>query len=218
MALTVPTINIVSEVKILLDERNLSDTLFNDEYHQNLDTLIQSCIIDAVQRVHMNAPFFLLETLSDFKQELDIECWEKDKEDAPYGYVKLPTDFMRLIAFKMSDWDKPAYRLLSPTDKLYSRQFCPFSGVTGNVHNPLCFLIEDSNGRSLQFFRCLDTTAEIEIASYIPKPAFDDKGKISICSMCYPSVLYTICSLVCTSVGRYDDAKAFDNLATSVLV
>lgn len=227
---TYKTTKIISDVKILLDERELGEYLFEDVYHQNLEALIQNSIVDAVQRVHMNAPFHLLDTQHAFGEDCCQEVvgeevdhskliyWEKDKEENPYGHVLLPDDFMRLIVFKMSDWNKPVYQLLPPTDPLYSRQFCPFAGVSGNVNNPLCFLVEYPEGRSLQFFRCNDNTATIEMALYVSIPKIDDEGGISISELCYQSVLYTICSLVCTSIGAHERAKEFDALSSSLLI
>lgn len=87
------------DVRIAIDENKTSEQLISDE---DIDTLslnevIRSKIEEAVRRVETSAPVYLLEEGHEFGEAV---YWE----DNGSGWVLLPDDFMRLIAFRMSDW------------------------------------------------------------------------------------------------------------------
>ena len=100
--------------------------------------------------------------------------------------IPLPDDFLRLVAVKMSDWEKPATRLLTPYEPLFSRQFCEWAGIRGNQQRPVAVETFDvaagGSGakprRVMQLFSS-EKDAKPEYVLYLPVPQFhDDKMEI----------------------------------------
>ena len=105
---------IMQDVRICLDQNMMSDALLEsgDIDTLSLDEIIKSKILEAVQRVHMSAPNYLLEVGHNFG---DAVYWRELES----GWVLLPPDFMRLVVFEMDDWEQAVYqaiRLLSDCD------------------------------------------------------------------------------------------------------
>ena len=89
------------DVRIAIDENKTNEQLINDG---DIDTLslndiIRSKIVEAVQRVESTAPAHFLEEGHLFGRSV---YWETNGS----GWTLLPDDFMRLIAFRMSDWER----------------------------------------------------------------------------------------------------------------
>lgn len=97
------------DVRIAIDENKTSEQLISDE---DIDTLslndiIRSKIVEAVRRVESSAPVHYLEEGHVFG---DAIYWEENGS----GWTLLPDDFMRLVAFRMSDWERTCYMAIWP--------------------------------------------------------------------------------------------------------
>lgn len=103
--------DIVKDVRICLDQNMVSESLLNegDIDTLSIEDIIRSKIVDAVQRVESGAPTHLLEGGHNFGDSI---YWTKDGS----GWTLLPDDFMRLVVFEMSDWERPVYEAIS-TDR-----------------------------------------------------------------------------------------------------
>ncbi len=206
-------IEVVEEdVRIAIDENKTSEQLISDE---DIDTLslnevIRSKIVEAVRRVESSAPAYLLEEGHDFG---DAVYWE----DKCSGWVLLPDDFMRLIAFRMSDWERTCYNAISVDDPLYDLQSSRYKGVRGNVQKPVCAVVNRSEGKALEFFSCASEDAYIKRATYIPYPEIDDEDGIDISERCYTAVVYTTAALVLTAFGASEKAEQLNALAKSIM-
>ncbi len=206
-------IEVVEEdVRIAIDENKTSEQLISDE---DIDTLslnevIRSKIVEAVRRVESSAPAYLLEEGHDFG---DAVYWE----DKCSGWVLLPDDFMRLIAFRMSDWERTCYNAISVDDPLYDLQSSRYKGVRGNVQKPVCALVNRPEGKALEFYSCASEDAYVSRGTYIPYPEIDADGGIDISERCYPAVVYTTAALVLTAFGASDKAEQLNALAKSIL-
>lgn len=65
--------------------------------------------------------------------------------------VKLPTDFVRIVRFQLTDWDRPA-KLIDVDSPEYSMQFNEFT--YGGKSRPVIALVSDPvDGLSLEFYR-----------------------------------------------------------------
>ena len=122
------------DVRICLDQNMTSEQLLQDDDVDTLalDDIVRSKILEAVVRVHSNAPTYLLEEGHNFG---DAVFWG----DLESGWVLLPQDFMRLIVFEMSDWERAVFLAISPTDPEYALQrqriarHRPKAGVRNNL-------------------------------------------------------------------------------------
>lgn len=204
--------DIARDVRIAIDQNMTSEQLIATEDIETLSLaeIVRSKILEAVVRVHSNAPTYLLEEGHNFG---DAVFWG----DFESGWVLLPQDFMRLIAFRMSDWERTVYAAISVDDPLYSKQSSRYKGIRGNVQKPVCAIVNRAEGKALEFYSCNSEEAYVSRASYLPYPKIDCYDGIDICERCYTAVVYTAASLVLTTYGEAEKASALTELAKSIL-
>ena len=199
------------DVRIAIDENKTSEQLLGDE---DIDTLslneiIRSKIEEAVRRVETSAPTFLLEEGHEFG---DSVFWEENGS----GWTLLPDDFMRLITFRMSDWERTCYNAISVDDPLYDLQSSRYKGVRGNVQKPVCAVVNRAEGKALEFYSCNSEDAYVKRASYIPYPEIDEDEGIDISKRCYTAVVYMTAALVLTAYGDSERSAQLTTLAKSI--
>ena len=206
------TKQIVRDVKVCLDRNMDSEQLFidNDIDTLSLEDIIKSKIVESVRVVHTAAPYFLLEqghTFGDNIYWMELES----------GYTLLPHDFMRLVSFQMSDWDKPVYQAISPIDAEYSKQRQKIKALRGVAQRPVCAIVTREEGLALEFYSCKSEDAYVVNAQYIPYPRIDKNGGVDISERCYTAVLYTISALTLTALSEIDKSNVFTELAKQTL-
>lgn len=203
---------IARDVRIAIDQNMTSEQLLatDDIETLSLEDIIRSKIVEAVRRVETAAPVHFLEEGHDFG---DAVYWG----DLESGWVLLPDDFMRLIAFRMSDWERTVYAAISVDDPLYAKQSSRYKGIRGNVQKPVCAVVNRAEGKALEFYSCNIEDAFVSRASYLPYPHIDEDDGIDISERCYTAVVYTVAALVLTTYGEADKASALTELAKSIL-
>lgn len=205
-------LNILSDVRIAMDENQNSEQLIaeNDIDTLTLNDIIGSKVVEAVRRVVTEAPIHLLEGGVPFG---DAVCWRNEGA----GWILLPDDFMRLVIFKMSDWERPVYEPITAADHQYQLQFSRYKGLRGNPQKPVVAIVSRSEGRALELFSCHDQSATVEQAIYMPYPNIDCYGGIEIPQRCYTSVVYEIASLVLATIGQSDLSSKMSDLSKQLL-
>lgn len=203
---------IAREVRIAIDQNMTSEQLIatDDIETLSLEEIIRSKIVEAVRRVETDAPVHFLEEGHDFG---DAVYWA----DLESGWVLLPDDFMRLIAFRMSDWERTVYAAISVDDPLYAKQSSRHKGIRGNVQKPVCAIVNRAEGKALEFYSCNSEEAYVARASYLPYPNIDEDDGIDISEKCFTAVIYTVAALVLTTYGEAEKASALTELAKSIL-
>ena len=151
----------------------------------------------------MEAPLTMLESGHDFGDD-NVFIGEDGK-----GFIILPNDFMRLISFRMSDWQRTIYEAISESDPQYALQSSRFKGICGNPEKPVVAVVRRSEGKVLEFYSCKSDTATVAQATYLPIPKIDRDGGIDVAEDCYRAAVYRAASLALASVG--------DQLSTSML-
>ena len=119
---------LVKEVKVVLDRNQESAALVPDDSDTlSQGELIQSRIVDAAKLILTDAPSELVEgvVLTDGKV-----LWQS-AHSAYVGKVQLPSDLIRILSVRVSDWIRPG-KLISEDDDEYKLQSCRF-GLRGNV-------------------------------------------------------------------------------------
>ncbi len=202
---------IARDVRIAIDQNMTSEQLIAAEDIEtlSLEDIIRSKIAEAVRRVETAAPVHFLEEGHNFG---DVVYWG----DLESGWVLLPDDFMRLIAFRMSDWERTVYAAISVDDPLYAKQSSRYKGIRGNVQKPVCAVVNRAEGKALEFYSCNSEDAYVSRASYLPYPYIDEDDGIDISEKCYTAVIYTVAALVLTTYGEADKASAMTELAKSI--
>ena len=203
---------IIRDVRRIIDRNANSHTLelIGDVDTLSLDVIIAGNAESGVKMAETDAPFYLLDGGFNFSDSI---FWE----DETSGWILLPEDFMRLIAFQMSDWDNAVYEAISCDDPNYIIQRSKIKGVRGTPERPVCAIGFRPEGRVLEFYSTKDNTAYAMRANYLPYPKFDrDKG-LYICERCYTSALYNIAGLTLTTIGD-ENAKLFFELSKTQLI
>ncbi|MBL6467839.1 MAG: hypothetical protein JNG43_07065 [Prevotellamassilia sp.] len=199
------------DVRIAIDENKTGEQLISDEDVDtlSLNDIIRSKIVEAVRRVESSAPVRYLEEGHVFG---DAIYWESNGS----GWTLLPDDFMRLVAFRMSDWERTCYMAISADAPLYDLQSSRYKGIRGNVQKPVCAIVNRAEGKALEFYSCNSEDAYVKRASYIPYPEIDEYDGIDISERCYTAVVYMTAALVLTAYGASEQAAAMNTLAKSI--
>lgn len=203
---------IMQDVRICIDQNMQSEALLDtgDIDTLALDEIIKSKILEAIQRVHMDAPNYLLESGHNFG---DAVYW-KELES---GWVLLPADFMRLVVFEMDDWEQAVYQAISTDDPEYKKQRSRFKGIRGTAQRPVCAIAIRPEGRVLEFYSCKSKDAQVSRAMYIPYPKIDEDNGVDICERCYNAVVYTAAGLTLLTCGEVEKGNAVSELAQTYL-
>lgn len=201
------------DVRVALDQNAVSDALLGegDVDTLSLDEVIRAKIVEAVKRVHSEAPAYLLDGGHNFG---DAVYW-MEKE---CGWVLLPEDFMRLVVFQMDDWVRAVFKAMSADDPEYAPMQSKFKGVRGTYQKPVCAISIRPEGRVLEFYSCKSHTALVSRAVYLPYPKIDPYGGVDICSRCYEAVVYTAAALVATTLGEMNQSAALNELAKTCMI
>lgn len=222
--------NIVRDVRICLEENaaistdDLELAEIEDSETLTLNQIIKSKIVEGVRRVHEKAPTHLIEnavpvTKGDTALDGDAKNFGSSIhwEDETSGYVMLPDDFMRLIMFKMSDWERTVYNAISVYDAKYDQQSSRYKGLRGTPEKPLCVIAFRPEGKVLEFYSTNDRTATVEMATYLPFPVIDSDDGIRISKRCYEAAIYIIAGLTAITYGDKEKASELIELSNSLL-
>ena len=188
---------IIRDVRVALDENEVQTALIaGDSDSLQLDGLIMQKILHAIRDISLTAPVAML---GDAPQMATGAIEWGDGEYA-CGSVPLPDDFLRLVAFRMSDWQKSVSAPIYETDADYLRQHSPYNGVRGNTVKPVVAIVETAEGRRLEFYSCDSKAAVVSVAKYIPAPAIVS-DRVAVCSRIYNAVVYYAAGLTAAAVG-----------------
>lgn len=175
-----------------------------------LDDIIESKIVDAAKAVEQQAPLWLLDSGHNFGETL---YWNADGT----GWTLLPDDYMRLVTFKMSDWERPVCSTITEGDADYALQRSRYAGIRGNPQRPVCALVMRAEGKVLEFYSCKTTDATVEQAVYVPEPTMQDGG-LELSERCYRPMVYYAAGLTAQAIGDTQGATNFFELSKSMLV
>jgi hypothetical protein len=225
---------ILRDVRVCLDRNRTSTALIegNDIETLTLDEEIQSKIEEAVDRVHMAAPYYLLEQ----GHNINVDVEDEDDSDADgdtdevvsyapgihwapqeCGWILLPEDFLRLVVFQMSDWERPVYSVITPDTPEYKKQRSRVKALRGTSQRPVCALVVRPEGKALEFYSCKSNEATVDKAVYIPHAAIDEYGGVDISERCYDAVVYTIAALALASMNEPERANLMLEKANTYL-
>ena len=207
--------DIQRDVRIALDYNPSSDALLatDDIDTLTLEEVIASKIEDAARLVTLAAPQHRLEGGESFG---DSVVWDSQPGYGP-GYVILPDDFLRIVSFKMSDWDMAVTTAITADDPVYPVQRSRYPGIRGNPQAPVVAVTMRPVGQVLEFFSCTaGPGTHVAWAQYIPIPKISS-GLIPISSPLRDAVVYYAAYLVAEATGQADLAARLLNTANELM-
>lgn len=198
---------LVKEVKVLLDRNQESAGLLTPTDSDTLSQgeLIQSKIVDAARIILKDAPASML----DGKTFDGLNTAWAETNGAYVGTVYLPSDMIRLLDVKASDWNRSA-EIITEEDDAYKIQ-CSRFGVRGNPERPIAALIHNSGNRYLELFTSKSNTATVSL-TYVGMPVISE-GNIDLPETLKDSIVYMAGYLTCISLGDTDTASGLLGVA-----
>jgi hypothetical protein len=201
-----PTVDIktlIKDVRVALNNNSKDEELiqWDDDNTLELDELILSKVEESVRTILTEAPPHLLGEGDPMRTHEAIN-WFSGERGKGGGAMLLPQDFIRLVSFQMSDWERAVTTPIGEQDPLYARQKSKCVGIKGNPRNPIVALVMNPAGLMLEFYSCEGgNDVTIKSCRYIKLPKIDEEDRITIPEKLYHAVVYNIAALVGISLG-----------------
>lgn len=217
--------DIVRDAKVAMDRNTSSEQLagWGDVDTLTLEEILSSKVEEAAREVESVAPRTMLdgEQLGDNVAWLDAVSTERGGSvelgdemslartaGVGAGRIVLPADFMRLLVFRMSDWDRAVYDAIGSDDPRYALQSSRYGGIRGNPQKPVVAIVNYGDGLALEFYSCKGGQGvKVSEARYVPIPKITD-GKIKISEKVYTAVVYHVAYLAALTLGDTAMAQA----------
>lgn len=197
---------IIADVRRVLDN-NITDTSlsgFGDPDTLSLDEIIKGNIEPAARMIEENCPVDMLEGGLVLYSATDGR--EKGLEDGVLT-LELPSDFMRLVSFRMADWRVQVNSAIGPDDARYAQQKSRLSCFRGNPERPVVTITPTKSKLYLEAYSTKRSTSTTETTNesgeattithypvsesyYQPIPSIMESGNISLPKRLKDAIVY----------------------------
>ena len=208
--------DLVREVKIVLDENRTTTSLVEegDEDALTLNEIISAQLPIAAQIVETEAPLYMLGGGEALATSIS---WGVGSVGKGRGMVVLPDNFLRLVCFQMSDWERPVTEVIDGNSPKYAQQFSRHKGLRGSPQSPVAAIINTPAGLTLEFFSCEQgESISVLRARYVPRPIITEKHEIKLCEKLKRSIVYYTAHLVEIIHGEAERAQAHLKTSTDL--
>lgn len=196
---------IETDVRVVLDENKVSVQLamLGDVDTLSVTEIVRSKIQDAARYCMQTAPLHLLDNGYPINAE---PVWDV-AEGKGSGYLPLPDDFLRLRAFRMSDWERTVSEAITEDSPSYALQSSRYAGVRGNPQKPVVAVsVSRPEGLVLEFYSCNGGRGtHVQSARYLRIPEIEGDS-IDFCPRLRSAVVYYAAYLVALTV-KDDNAQ-----------
>lgn len=154
-----PVADIVEQVKILLDQNQLENSIIAQEDNTlELDAIIRQKILHAARLLLETSDVSVIDGKTCFIKKYDddgqpanpdwpdpepegkiIDLYEDTTStygDLSAWVLSMPDDYLRLLSLKMSDWKRAVHSTIPYESAEYSQLRSGFIGITGNPERP----------------------------------------------------------------------------------
>lgn len=210
-----PHDDIRKAVRIAIDQNTNDGTLvlLGDPETLTLDEIISSNMERGARLILNNAPHHLLGRGEPLPTPIE---WESAVGYGS-GFFQLPDDFLRLITFRMSDWDYAVHTPILDTDPEYRKLRSRYRGISGNPQHPKVALSERDAGLYLEFYTCTEgSTVSCINARYLPVPKITN-GVLRLPEKLYDAIIYNIAALTAQTFLSEEQATLLSHTAKSLM-
>lgn len=196
---------LINKIKTRIDEVCGSGDVIVEigvENTKPYDSIIDELLDESALEILLKAPFYLLDITED--AELTVV---QDKNDKNIGTIELPYDFVRLVSFKMKDWQQPVTSFAMPGDTVAVKQSNKY--LRGGTAKPVAVLRKLSTGYIASYYSVKESH-EIEEFLYIAKDKVENiTDSQAIDAMCWICAGKTLGVLGQHNLANqcYDNAK-----------
>lgn len=159
-----------------------------------IDDVIMSVLTRAVDEAVMQAPLPDVTDMASDMRDADL-FWDHISPGCCYGHILLPRDFMRLITFSMSGWERPVTELTPADDLRHTLAYCREPALQGTHQRPQCLLALRHGATVLEFRSCTSAGSFITEARYLPHAKIDRHGGITVAEACLDRIILTAATL-----------------------
>lgn len=202
-------LTLINYVKSKIDEiiPEGEGVVFHTESSPNIsdpyNLLINSILDEAAKRTLMSAPIHVIEPTDASSQTPVQEGTDK------IGYIPLPDNFLRLIALKMTDWEREVNIAITTYDPLYKLQRNKY--VRGGIAKPVAAynwkMISDSPERVIEYYS-VDENHTIEKFLYVPETVAEE-----VQSNLTDALTWFCAAMILNIIGMSEAAKIADEQA-----
>lgn len=202
-------LTLINYVKSKIDEiiPEGEGVVFHTESSPNIsdpyNLLINSILDEAAKRTLMSAPIHVIEPTDASSQVPVQEGTDK------IGYIPLPDNFLRLIALKMTDWEREVNIAITTYDPLYKLQRNKY--VRGGIAKPVAAynwkMISAAPERVIEYYS-VDENHTIEKFLYVPETIAEE-----VQSSLGDALTWFCAAMILNIIGMSEAAKIADEQA-----
>lgn len=168
-----------------------------------LDAVIKRKLEEGARIVERDAPSYLLDSGKPLSGSMTFDS----EIGIGRGRMQLPDDFLRLITFKMSDWERAVTEPILEGDPRYLLQSSKHAGIRGNPERPVAAVIHEPTGLVLEFWSCTGgSEVTLQRGRYLPIPKIKENG-IEICEKLLDAVVLQAAYLTALTFGENERAQ-----------
>lgn len=138
---------LINKIKTRIDEVCASgDTIIavGVENTKPYDSIIEELLDESALEILLKAPFYRLNI------SRGTMTATEDGSDNRIGYLTLPEDFLRLVSFRMSEWQRPVTEFAMQGDEVALRQSNKY--LRGGVAKPVAVLSKEDTGYKATYY------------------------------------------------------------------
>lgn len=199
----------ISKVRLVLDMDNSTALISTgDTDAAYLDAIIEGNAVPAAKEIVSVAPARMLVPGT---YDTSYKPTLSQSNGVYVGTLTLPNNFCRLLAVKMTSWERPA-RIIYDDDVEYALQKSKWPGLRGNAEDPVAVLVKDGEGGTcgyeLELYTSKTDTDTLEYCRYCPMPSVTNKTLV-IPSKLTESIVYACASLTAETFGNASLAERY---------
>lgn len=198
---------LINQVKSKIDELSPSTAMIVDvgqEDSKPIDTIIGDLLDESAKEVLLKAPIHRLPATS------SANVATADAGDSTIGTIDVPTDFLRLVELKMTQWKRPVTELQQQGSKIAERQYNKY--LRGGTVKPVAVLSHRAAKLIIEYFS-VETVHTVERFLYIKKDVAENIPEILQDALCW------ICaSRVLSVFGKVAESQKAEGNAISLMM
>ena len=191
--------DLLPKLRIALDEQLGTDV--DSDFVTNWDAELKQALLYASIQLSEELPTEYLLPTSITNSSVSVNDLKSDGT----GYIVLPTDYMRLLRFKLRSWSRPVCEITDPVSQLGKMQGNRWT--RGTPQKPVCMYGVSTDGfKTLEYYTAGRYSADantsgfdnyVDYLEYIAKPTMTGTTlSNSLKDECEPMVIYRAAGIV----------------------
>ena len=190
--------DILRDVRVILDQNQIEESIIDDHDTLKLDELIHTKIFHAARELLESSDVSLIDT----GRTMDIVTDGEDKnltevEDRgalSVWRLDLPDNYLRLLSLKMSDWRRAVHGTIPFESEEYSRLQSRHIGITGNPERPVVAECVGSDDR--RWLEIYTSSGDVTMFRYCAVPECYGCCLLDFPERLYRQLIYRAAALV----------------------